>query len=85
MAYIFSFCSKKNYSNHLFWTDQKTELENRLEAAREWSFNGFIENLKECMEPEMFEKIKHRIGGKNEIDNRLITMNRYFLGINTKC
>lgn len=65
--------------------ERKVLLENMLEAATEWSFNGFIENLKESMELEVFERIKHRIVGKNEIDNRLITMNRYFFGINTKC
>lgn len=66
--------------------ERKALLENMLEAATEWNFNEFIENLKESMKLEMFERIKHRIHtGNNEIDNGLITMNRYFFDINTKC
>lgn len=66
--------------------ERKAELEKKLEAATEWSFNQFIENLKKSMKLEVFEGIKHRIkSGNNEIDNRLITMNRYFFDINTKC
>ena len=66
--------------------ERKALFENMLEAATEWSFNEFIENLTKSMELEVFEGIKHRIkSGNNEIDNRLITMNRCFFDINTKC
>ena len=90
MVYIFPFVRKKMTTliQIIYLSsgqERKVLLENMLEAATEWSFNGFIENLKESMELEVFERIKHRIVGKNEIDSRLITMNRYFFGINTKC
>ena len=66
--------------------ERKALLENMLEAATDWSFNKFIENLKKSMELQVFEGIKHRIkDGNNEIDNRLITMNRYYFDINTRC
>lgn len=46
------------------------------EAATEWNFKDFLEQLKENMKPEIMKKIKHHIGGNNEIDSILITMNR---------
>ena len=91
MVYLCSFCSEKcphllKSSIFILGQERKALLENMLEAAEEWRYKGFIENLKENMELEVFEGIKHRIkSGNNEIDNRLITMNRYFFDINTKC